>query len=279
MTTATPKGAQQHARQQADTVVATMPVLPAARFPNPPAGVSSEQLTWAETVAAGGYTSLHLARGATLQLTDPDGDACAHILFYNALQTAERLNVADTVKVQWQAYLTTGAVLLSDLGRALATISLDTSTRHDALCGTTTRHGNASRYGDGAPQGAAPAGRELFKLAAAKHGLDARDVAPSVSFFQGVRVDGAALRFVGTAGPGKTLRLIAELPLLVLLANTAHPLDPRAAFSCSPLGVLAWSDGDTCDAVRTPEMARAVLNTETYLATRASQTPRPVGAR
>ena len=36
-------------------------------------------------------------------------------------RTAERLNVADTVKVQWQAYLGPGAVLLSDMGRALMT--------------------------------------------------------------------------------------------------------------------------------------------------------------
>jgi urea carboxylase-associated protein 2 len=278
VTTATPKGAQDHARQQADTVVGTMPVLPPARYPNPPPGVAAEQLTWAETVAPGGYTSLYLDRGATLQLSDPDGDACAHVLLYNAVQTAERVNVADTVKVQWQAYLTTGAVLLSDLGRALATITLDTSTQHDAFCGTTTRLGNTGRYGDGAPQGPAPAGRELFKLAAAKHGLDARDVAPSLSFFQGIRVDGAALRFVGTAGPGTRVRLIAELPLLVLLANTAHPLDPRETFTCSPLGVLAWSGGDAYDPERTPEVARALLNTEAYLAMRGLRGPQPVGA-
>ena len=36
--------------------------------------------------------------------------------------------------------------------------------------------------------GPSPAGRELFTLAAAKHGLTKRDLPPSVSFFKGVRV-------------------------------------------------------------------------------------------
>ena len=267
MTTATPKGARAHARSQADAVVETMATLPASRFSEPPDGVLAEQLTWAEVVAAGGYTSVLLQRGDTLQLTDTYGEACAHLLLYNARQPVERLNVADTIKVQWQAYLTAGSVLLSDLGRALATITADSSGRHDTLCGTSTRLANTTRYGDGSPQGATPAGRELFKLAAAKHGLDARDLPPSLSLFQGVRADAAGgLSFIGSAGPGHTVELVAEMPVLVLIANTAHPLDSRARYTCTPLRVLAWRGGVSELGERTPEMARALENTAAYLA-------------
>ena len=266
MTTATPKGAQAHARSQADMVVDAMPLLPPSRATSAPEGVDPEKLTWSETVAPGGYTSLLLQRGDTLYLYDRDGAACAHLLLYNARQTAERLNVADTIKVQWQAYLTTGTVLLSDMGRALATVTADTSTQHDALCGTTTRLGNTTRYGDGAAHGVAPAGRELFKLAAAKHGLDARDVPPSLSFFQGVSADSdGGLHFAGSAGAAREVRMIAEMPLLVLLANTAHPLDPRETFTCSSLGVMAWRGAAPPPGERTPEMQRALLNTSAYL--------------
>jgi uncharacterized protein len=269
VTTATPKGAQAHARQQASTVVDTMPLLPPTAYTQPPAGVDPEQLTWVETVAGGSYTSVHLGQGATLRLTDRDGEACAHVLVYNARQPTERLNVADTIKVQWQAYLTTGAVLLSDLGRALATITKDTSGCHDSLCGTSSRLRNTERYGDGTAHGSAPAGRELFKLAAAKHGLEARDIAPSVSFFQGVRSDAdGRLSFTGSAGPGAVVDLTAEMPVLVLVANAAHPLDPRDQYTCSPLGVVAWSrpSPTPTPSERTPEIARALLNTHTYLA-------------
>src|SRR3954454_11321615 len=164
-----------------------MPTLPASAWTDPPPGVAADALTWAEVVAGGNYTNKVVARGTTIRLTDRAGDACAHLLLFNADQPWERLNVADTVKVPWQAYLGAGHPLLSDQGRALATIVADSSGRHDALCGTTALPANAARYGDGSPQSPSPAGRELQLLAAAKHGLGPRDIPPSLSFFQGVR--------------------------------------------------------------------------------------------
>ena len=64
---------------------------------------------------------------------DIDGDACVQLLVHSAQRPAERLNVADTVKVQWQAYPGTGTVLLSDMGRALMTVVDDTSAHHDCF--------------------------------------------------------------------------------------------------------------------------------------------------
>ena len=163
--------------------------------------------------------------------------------------------MADTVKIGWQAYLTTGHPLLSGDGRVLATIVGDDSGQHDALCGTSTAAANQAKYGDSAPQGPSPSGRELFTLAAAKHGLTPRDLPPSVSFFKGVRVqpDGG-LTFTGSAGPGKAVDLLAELPLIVLIANVPHPVDPRPAYTCGPLRVHAWRSAPTT--TRRPALGR-----------------------
>ena len=246
-----------------------MPTLPPSAWPDPPAGVDAASLTWAETVAGGGYASKVLARGTTLQLTDRDGDACAHLLLHSAEQPWERLNVADTVKVPWQAYLGAGHPLLSDQGRVLATIVEDDSGRHDALCGTSSRAANESRYGDGSPQGTSPAGRELQLLAAAKHGLGPRDVPPSLSFFQGLRVGAEGeLQFQGSAGPGRSVRLRIELPAIVILANVPHPLDPRETYTATTLQLLAWRGEPTSpdDPLwsSSPELERAFLNTGDY---------------
>jgi uncharacterized protein len=264
--TASTYGARAHARAQAGQVAEAMPYRPATSWPDPPEGVD---LVWAETVAGGGYTSKALARGTTLRLVDRDGDACAHLLVYNTDQPWERLCVADTVKIPWQAYLGEGHPLLSDQGRVLATIVGDGSTQHDALCGTSTLARNKERYGDGSPQGPSPAGRDLLILAAAKHGLEPRDLPPSVSFFKGVRVAGdGALEFKGSAGPGGWVELRAELPLIVMLANVPHPLDPRDEYACSTLEVLAWRSEPTApdDPLWTssPELERAFLNTDDY---------------
>jgi uncharacterized protein YcgI (DUF1989 family) len=238
MTTATTYGARDHARAQETEVAA----------PQAPSGAG--RVVWAEHVAPNGYTNKVLARGTALRLTNPEGAACAHLLLHHADQPWERLNVADTVKVQWNAYLGEHQLLLSDQGRVLATIT-ETTGEHDALCGTS------------------PTGRGLFTLAAAKHGLDKRDLPPSLSFFQGVRVlpDGK-LDFTGPSGGSVTLR--TELPVVVLIANTAHPMDPSDA--CSRLEVVAWRDRPTAPEdplwMATPEGRRAFENTADYLIAR-----------
>ena len=274
-TTGTTAGAREHARAQeaaAVGTVASMPVRPATSWPTPPAGVDPGTLVHAEVVAGGGYTHLAVARGTHVRLTDLAGDACAHVLAYRLDQPWERLNVADTVKVQWQVYLTTGHLLLSDQGRVLASIVGDTSGRQDALYGTTTRARNDERYGDGSAHGPTPAGRELFALAAAKHDLARRDLPPSISFFQGVRIDDAGRpAFEGSAGAGAAVTLRAEVPLLLLVANTAHPLDPRE-FTSTPLEVLAWRGEPTAETDplwdATPEGRRAFVNTRDDLTAR-----------
>lgn len=269
--TASTYGARDHARSMAGTVVEAMPVLPAARWTSPPPGVAPADLVWAETVAGGNYTHLRVARGTHLRLTDLAGAACAHLLLFNAVQPGERLNVADTTKVAWQAYLGRDTLLLSDAGRVLASIVEDTSGRHDAFCGTSTLVSNTARYGDGTPQSGSPAGRELFVLAAAKQGLTPRDLPPSLSFFQGVRVGPEGeLDFTGSAGAGAAVTLRAELPLVVLVANVPHPVDPRPEYTSTPLEVLAWRGAPTApdDPLWTsgPEAERAFLNSSAYAA-------------
>jgi urea carboxylase-associated protein 2 len=264
--TATPEGARAHARAQAGTVTESMPTLPATSYAPVPPGVPASALVWAERVAGGGYTHRVVRAGTTLRLTDLEGDACAHLLLYRAHEPWERLNVADTVKVQWSAYLGVGQLLLSDQGRVLASILSDTSGHHDTLCGTSSRRRNDERYGTGAAHGPSPAGRELFLLAAAKHDLGPVDVPPSISFFKGVRIepDSGALTWVGAASAPAHIELRAELDLLVLLANTAHPVDPRPEWSCTTLEVLAWTGEPTAPgewpATASPEAGRAFAN-------------------
>jgi hypothetical protein len=264
--TATTSGARDHARAQADAVANSMPIVPAGRA-SPPAGVDRARLVWAETVAPGGYAHKVVAAGTTIRLRDLEADACAHLILFRADQPWERLNVADTVKVQWQAYTSPGQLFLSDQGRVLATVLNDTSGSHDAICGTSTLLHNTERYGGGSPEGGSPAGRELFVLAAAKHGLEPRDLPASMSFFKAVRVEPATgrLRWLGGCGSPADLEFKAELPLVVLVANTTHPVDPAPAWHASALGIMAWSGEPTRpdDPVwsSTPERERAFLNT------------------
>ena len=263
---ADPNAARDHARAMADTVVEAMPILP-PRADDVPPDVAADDLLWEETIAAGGYASRTLAPGTRLRLIDVAGDACASLLIFNAAMPTERLNIADTVKVQWNAYPSTGSVLLSDMGRALASIAEDGAGTHDAFCGPSTPTSNGRRYGDGRNSGDRPNARDRLLLGAAKHGLGTRDVHPCINLFKGVRIagDGAVLPQLGPFVPGRALVLRAEMALIVVIANCPHVLDPRP-WSITPLRVTAWRGppAGPDDAIRnaTPERQRAFLNTE-----------------
>jgi len=267
--TANPGAARDHARAMAGTVVEAMPILP-PRADDLPAGVAPHDLIWEETIAAGGYASRVVARGTRLRLVDVGGDACASLLLFNAAMPTERLNVADTVKVQWNAYLGEGSLLLSDMGRALASLERDEAGTHDAFCGPSNEASNRRRYGEGRNSGDFPNARDRLILGGAKQGLTRRDVHPSVTLFKGVRIapDGAVEPDLGPFAPGRTVVLRAEMDLVVVLANCPHVLDPRG-WSVTPLRVTAWRGPVTSedDTIRTstPERTRAFLNTEDYL--------------
>ncbi|MEV0297184.1 DUF1989 domain-containing protein [Nocardia sp. NPDC050710] len=234
--TASTEGARSHARAQAAAAIMAQPALPEH--------VESAKITWAQRIPSGGYTNTVFGRGTRIRLSDPDGAACAHLLLLRAEAPWERLNVADTVKVPWQAYLSNGHPLLSDQGRVLATVVGDTSGHHDTLCGPSTE------------------ARELLRLAGVKQGLEPRDIAPTVSFFRGIRVESnGGLTPTGSSGPGAAVELLVHLPVVLLLVNASHPLDRRTT---TDLDIVAWSaPGDLATLANTdPEYQRAVENTE-----------------
>lgn len=268
-TTDSLSSARDDARSQEGQLRDWMQYLPASASPFCPEDVDPDTLTWAETVAPGGYTHKVIARGTRLRFEDVDGEACAHVVLYNALEPWERYNAADSVKIPWQAYLSTGHPLLSGDGRVLATVAADTSGHHDTFCGTMTTAQTAGKYGDAAIHGIYPAGTALLEQAGAKHGLSERDIPPSVSFFKGVDVaEDGALTFHSGAGAGATLDLVAELPLIVLIANSPHPLDPRPDYVSGALRVHAWrstpTGADSGFFTTSPERHRAYLNSIDY---------------
>jgi uncharacterized protein len=270
-TTATTHGARDHARAQADTSVLAMPTLPASAATGLPAGVAPDAVLWDEVLGAGEYAAHALPRGSVLRLTDLDGDACAHVSLHHADLTSERLNLADTTKVQWQMYPGAGSLLLSDRGRVLAAIAADTSGRHDTICGAPNRADHDDKYGDGRVEGPFPSARDRLLVALAKFGLDRRDLSPTISFFKGVRVgsDGALHLDAVPAPAGEIVELRLELNLIVAVANVPHVLDARDRYTCTPLRLTAWRVEPTAadDPLRdsTPERHRAYLNTDDWL--------------
>jgi uncharacterized protein len=267
--TATLAGAREHARGQAGAAVTTGATVPVSEAVDLPPGVERDRLRWDETIGAGGYAARRLLRGTILRVTDLDGDACVNVQLVNARDPSERLNPPDTVKVQWQAYLGEGALLLSGQGRVLATLVADAHGRHDALCGHGNRRTHEARFGHGGVHGPSPATRDLLALGLGRFGLGRRDIGAGVNLFKTVWVgaDGS-LTFDGPGGDAGHVDLRLELDLIVVLANAPHPLDPRSTYTAGPARLTAWAaDRADPDPYRTtsPERERAFQNTEDHL--------------
>jgi urea carboxylase-associated protein 2 len=264
--TSDPAAARAHARAMAGTRVDAMPTVPATGATDLPEGVTAESMIWEETIGSGGSAARELSRGARLRLIDLKGDACVSMLVFNAERPVERLNIADTVKVQWNAYLKAGSLLLSDMGRVLLSLLDDTAETHDTFCGPS----NERTPGAGPNFSPHPNARERLLLGVVKFGLGRKDVHPCINWFKGMRVgkDGSLNPQTGPFNPGRSITLRAEMNVIVVLANCPHVLDSRQRYEVTPVRISAWRGPVTGvdDLIRNaaPEHLRAFLNVEEY---------------
>jgi len=88
-----------------------------------------------EHVPPGWHTMMRLRRGEALRIVDDSGRSSVSLIGWREEDTSERINCADTVKVQWSAAVRKGRVILSDMGAWLLSLIEDTSGAHDLLVG------------------------------------------------------------------------------------------------------------------------------------------------
>jgi uncharacterized protein len=220
-----------------------------------------------EQVPAGWYTTVRLRRGEALRIVDETGRASAALIGWREEDTSERINCADTVKVQWSAALSKGRVILSDMGRVFMSLIEDSSGAHDTMVGGSTAASTSATYGD-----ATRNTQDNFLYAAAKIGLGLRDIPPCVTFFAPVSLDenGRFLWNTGRKRAGDFVDLRAEMNLVVVVSNCAHPLDPSRPAASGPITLIRHHAPSPAmdDSCRTtsPEAVRAFEFTDRLFA-------------
>lgn len=207
-----------------------------------------------EDIPGGWYRALRLKAGQSLRIAGGSVSVAA----WAADDPSERMNLPDTIKVQWTTDLCRGRVILSDMGRAMLSLTEDSSGAHDVLTGGSTA-------ADVAPR--ARNCRDNMVLAAAKLGLGRRDLPAVLTLFAPVRVDEAGRPgWRGALLSGRDwVELRAEMDLLLALSNTRHPLDPATGPEPSAsLTLLAARPVPPDDLCRTAsaEAIRAFENNE-----------------
>jgi urea carboxylase-associated protein 2 len=220
-----------------------------------------------EHVPAGWYTTIRLRRGEALRIIDETGRSSVSVIGWREEDTSERINCADTVKVQWSAAISKGRVILTDMGRVFVSLIEDSSGAHDLLVGGSTPASTLAAFGSPARNSF-----ENFLAAAAKIGLDVRDIPPCVTLFAPVFLD-AKGRFLWQADrkrPGDFVDLRAEMNLTLVASNCAHPLDPARPAATGAVTLIVHGVGPPAqdDLCRTAsrEAARAFAFTERLFA-------------
>ena len=176
--------------------------------------------------------------GDVLTIVDVGANQSADCLLFNAVDTAERYSVPDTISWGGSVYVRTGTVLRSSEGNPLATVTGNEIDRQDTIGGACGKESNTLRYGH---HTAAEHGcRENFLAEASKYGLGARDLVSNLNWFMNVPVeaDGTLGIVDGISAPGKRVAFRAEMDILVLISNCPQMNNPCNDFNPTPLRVI-----------------------------------------
>jgi hypothetical protein len=182
---------------------------------------------------------LHRVRkGQTLRIVDLEGNQAVDFLAYAAGDDAERYSAQDTIAAQGNVFLRTGAVLLSNEGRPMMTITASNVAYHDTIGGACSCESNTLRYGHHTK--AEHACVENFLEANMLEGRGKRDIVSNINFFMNVPVepDGSLGIVDGISAPGMTVDLKAEMDVTVVVSNCPQINNPCNGFNPTPVRMI-----------------------------------------
>jgi len=236
------------------------------------AGVDTARAMWSEIVPGGCHWSWRMPRGSAIRFVALDDGPNVSVVLYSALEKLERYNMPDSLKAQHTAHYQAGHILMSDMGRSLASFTADSLGWHDPLGALLDNEHMVQKYGErryeSARNGMYRSGKDGLLIEIGKYGLTKRDLIAPVNLFSKVSVD-AQGRFqfaTNHAKAGDFVELRMDMDVIVAISTAPHALDPSPVYAPRKVGLVAWRCGvapsnDACRAFR-PENARALHNSD-----------------
>jgi hypothetical protein len=181
----------------------------------------------------------HLLRaGETLRIIDLHGNQAVDFLLYSDADDTERYSAQDTIAAQRNIFLRTGATLMSNEGRPLATITHTTIAYHDTIGGACSCESNTLRYGHHTR--AQHSCVDNFLTANARRGRGKRDMVSNINFFMNVPVeaDGTLGIVDGISSVGMSVDLRADMDVIALISNCPQINNPCNGFNPTPVRVV-----------------------------------------
>ena len=177
-------------------------------------------------------------KGQTLRIVDLEGNQAVDFLMYALADDAERYSAQDTIAAQGNIFLKAGAQLLSNEGRAMATITATSVDYHDTIGGACSCESNTLRYGHHTKSQHACV--ENFLEANGRHGRGKRDMVSNINWFMNVPVeaDGALGIVDGISAPGLFVEIRAEMDLVAVVSNCPQINNPCNGFNPTPVRMI-----------------------------------------
>jgi hypothetical protein len=228
-----------------------------------------------EVLPGGGRWSKIIRKGQVLRIVNTEATSGLSALFYNVHERTERYNAADTVKIQYNAYLSEGKALYSDMGRILMSIITDSCETHDTVCGYTMAADIEKLCGIGNYQSKRNCyyknDFDNFLVELGKYGMGRRDIMPCLNLFADAKIGGSGelLYREDTISAGSFIELRAEMDVLVILSNTVHVLSENESYEVKPVALSIYQGeetaaDDTC-VIDSERSERAFVNTRNYM--------------
>jgi hypothetical protein len=200
-------------------------------------GLSGE-IIYDETVPARHFWSHTVRKGETLRIVDLEGNQAVDLLIYSEEDDEERYSAQDTVAAQGNLFLREGAILRSNEGRAMMTITGTSVAYHDTIGGACSVESNSLRYGHFTKSQHACV--ENYLKASLPEGRTKRDLVSNINFFMNVPVmeDGSLGIVDGISAAGLRVDVRAEMDVVVLVSNCPQINNPCNGFNPSPVRMI-----------------------------------------
>ena len=189
-------------------------------------------------VDPGGSWGARLAKGDLVRFVDLEGQQAVDFLCYDALDTRDRYNAANTMKMAENVFLNTGTILYGEYATALMKITASSCQNHDTIGGCCSVEMNWIRYARRTHSCRANFMHELSKFR-----MGEQDIVANVNFFMSVPVgrDGHMAISDSPSKAGDFVDVEALTAVIAVISNCPQKYNPACGYTPSPVQVETYS--------------------------------------
>jgi urea carboxylase-associated protein 1 len=210
-----------------------MPAVPKIAAPR------GYRLASSTLVDAGGSWGAKLLKGQVVRFIDLEGQQAVDFLCYNAEDTRDRYNAANTMKMSENLYLNTGTVLYGEYATPLMKVVASSCPNHDTIGGCCSVEMNQVRYGR-----RTHSCRSNFLHELGKFRMGEPDIVANVNWFMSVPVgtDGHMAISDSPSQPGAYVDVEALVDVLAVISNCPQKYNPACGYNPTPVQVEVYSN-------------------------------------